>query len=120
MRHCADPVFATAAQALFERRRLRMRYSPRTRTAGPDEPDRDSSPLRLTWLRGNWYLDSWCHRAEDLRRFAMVTRNRDFLEHDEPLLLSRAALLSLVRPLDASHPLALCGNRLSHCHILTG
>lgn len=71
MRHCADAVFATTAQALFERRRLRVHYRPRTRTALPDEPSRDISPLRLTWQLGNWYLDSWCHRAEDLRRFAV-------------------------------------------------
>jgi len=70
-RPCPGETFAILAQALFERRRLRIRYDPRSRTAEPNEPARVISPHRLTWQRSNWYLDAWCHRAGDLRRFAI-------------------------------------------------
>jgi predicted DNA-binding transcriptional regulator YafY len=70
-RPCNGETFATLAQALFERRRLRIHYDPRGRNAEPDEPARDISPHRLTWQRTNWFLDAWCHRAKDLRRFAI-------------------------------------------------
>jgi predicted DNA-binding transcriptional regulator YafY len=70
-RPCAGATFALLAQALFERRRLRIRYAPRSRPAAPDEPSRSISPHRLTWLRGNWFIDAWCHRAKALRRFAV-------------------------------------------------
>ncbi len=71
MRECAPETFATLAQGLFECRRLRIRYTPRSRSSTPDEPSRDISPQRFTWQRGNWYLDAWCHRAQGLRRFAV-------------------------------------------------
>ncbi|WP_200239435.1 helix-turn-helix transcriptional regulator [Thiohalocapsa halophila] len=70
-RPCPGETFATLARALFERHRLRIHYSPRSRPAAADEPARDISPHRLSWVRGNWYLDAWCHRADDLRRFAV-------------------------------------------------
>jgi predicted DNA-binding transcriptional regulator YafY len=70
-RLCAGETFALLAQGVFERKQLRIRYWPRSRRSTPDEPSRDVSPHRLTWLRTNWYLDAWCHRAEDLRRFAI-------------------------------------------------
>lgn len=59
--------FALIAQALLQRRRLRIRY--RSRSRG-DTDQRDISPQRLTWYRNNWYLDAWCHSADAFRRFA--------------------------------------------------
>lgn len=74
-RHCPSRAFTTVAQATLERRRLHMRYRRRGQT-GPNsaahaaEP-REVSPQRLTWYRGNWYLEAWCHRADEPRRFAV-------------------------------------------------
>lgn len=70
-RPCPGETFATLAQALFERRRLRIRYNPRSRPVQPDEPARDVSPHRLSWVSGRWFLDAWCHRADGPRRFAV-------------------------------------------------
>jgi len=71
VRQCAPEIFALLAQGLFERRRLSIRYTPRSRPIAPDEPSRAISPQRFTWLRGNWFLDAWCHRAAGFRRFAV-------------------------------------------------
>ncbi|NEV60661.1 helix-turn-helix transcriptional regulator [Thiorhodococcus minor] len=74
-RHCQSGTFTRVAHALLQRRRLSMRYrrrgaadpSIRVHTAEP----RQVSPQRLTWYRGNWYLEAWCHRADAPRRFAV-------------------------------------------------
>lgn len=59
--------FGLISQAVLKRQRLRIRYRPR----GHDgESSRETSPQRLTWYRGNWYLDAWCHDAGGFRRFA--------------------------------------------------
>jgi proteasome accessory factor C len=71
MRPCPGDTFALITRALFERRRLRVRYLPRGRPTAADEPPRDISPQRLTWLNGRWFIDNWCHHAKDLRRFAI-------------------------------------------------
>jgi proteasome accessory factor C len=75
-RDCPNAIFTTVAHALLERVRLRIRYHGRGHDAnsGPNAEDRqlrEVSPQRLTWSRGNWYLDAWCHQAEALRRFAI-------------------------------------------------
>ncbi|MCG6939985.1 MAG: WYL domain-containing protein [Thiohalocapsa sp.] len=85
MRQCAPDTFALLAQGLFERLRLRIRYSPRSRPTTANEPSRDISPQRFTWLRGNWYLDAWCHRADEPRRFA-VERVQTAELLDEPAI----------------------------------
>ncbi|GAB4200191.1 MAG: YafY family protein [Wenzhouxiangellaceae bacterium] len=54
--------------ALFERRRLRIVYHARTSDA---VTERDVSPQRLTFYRGAWYLDAWCHSREGLRSFSL-------------------------------------------------
>ena len=33
--------------------------------------DREVSPQRIVFYRGNWYLDAWCHLRQDLRSFAI-------------------------------------------------
>jgi predicted DNA-binding transcriptional regulator YafY len=53
---------------LEKERRLRIRYSSRTRDG---ETERVVSPQRLTFYRSNWYLAAWCHVARDLRVFAV-------------------------------------------------
>ena len=62
------PLFERVGQALRESRRLRMRYLTRRRR---EVGERDVSPQRLVHYRNTWYLDAWCHRVADLRRFAL-------------------------------------------------
>jgi predicted DNA-binding transcriptional regulator YafY len=54
--------------ALFDRQRLSMRYHART---SDEVTEREVSPQRLTFYRGAWYLDAWCHTREGLRSFAL-------------------------------------------------
>ena len=60
--------FAVIAGALLERRQLRIRYEGRSRGR---TSAREVSPQRLVHYRDNWYLDAWCHLAEDLRVFSL-------------------------------------------------
>lgn len=61
-------VFTTVADALLGRARLAIDY----RGRASDQPsERAVSPQRLVHYRENWYLDAWCHRADDLRIFAL-------------------------------------------------
>ncbi len=63
-----DPArFGAVAQAMSQRRRLRLDYVTRSRGAAAV---REVSPQRLVYHR-TWYLDAWCHRADALRRFAL-------------------------------------------------
>ncbi len=64
----SERALVAAREALAGRRRLRLRYL----VAARDEAtDRDVDPMRLTALDGRWYLEAWCHRAEDVRLFRM-------------------------------------------------
>lgn len=64
----SERALAAARDALAGRRRLRLRYL----VASRDEAtDRDVDPMRLTALDGRWYLEAWCHRAEDVRLFRL-------------------------------------------------
>jgi predicted DNA-binding transcriptional regulator YafY len=67
-RPVASRFFERVAQALLERRRLRLRYFTRARGTASL---RDVSPQRLVHYRNTWYLDAWCHRSDALRRFAL-------------------------------------------------
>ena len=60
--------FATAAQALLNRRQLQIDYYAR---ASGNTTARAVSPQRLVCYRENWYLDAWCHLRRDLRSFAV-------------------------------------------------
>jgi predicted DNA-binding transcriptional regulator YafY len=60
--------FRQVSQATLTRKRLKLRYYNRTRD---DSTDREVSPQRLVYYRGNWYLDAWCHLRNDLRSFAV-------------------------------------------------
>lgn len=63
-----EEVLVAARQALRGRRRLRLRYLVPSRD---ETTDREVDPLRVTNLGGRWYLDAWCHLAEDTRRFRL-------------------------------------------------
>ena len=60
--------FELIGNALVKRRRIQMRYFSRGRKA---TGERLVSPQRLVHYRNTWYLDAWCHTANDLRRFAL-------------------------------------------------
>jgi predicted DNA-binding transcriptional regulator YafY len=70
--------FQVAANALLQRRRLRIVYYTRARD---EETRRDISPQRLVHYRENWYLDAWCHLRQDIRSFSVdAMREAQMLE----------------------------------------
>jgi predicted DNA-binding transcriptional regulator YafY len=74
--------FQAVANALLERRRLRLIHF--NRASGADS-ERVVSPQRLIHYRENWYLDAWCHLRQAIRSFAVdALRAADVLE--EPAL----------------------------------
>lgn len=59
---------ADARQAIADKRRLRLRYL----VAARDEStERDVDPMRVVLMDDHWYLEGWCHRAEDVRMFRL-------------------------------------------------
>lgn len=61
-------VLAAARSGLREHQRLHLRYL----VASRDETtERDVDPMRLLSVDGRWYLEAWCHRAEDTRLFRL-------------------------------------------------
>ncbi len=70
--------FEVVASAVLKRRQLAIRHWNRGRN---DETDRTVSPQRLVHYRGNWYVDAWCHKADDVRSFALdAIRAADLLD----------------------------------------
>ena len=65
--------FETVITALLARKRIDLDYFTRSRNA---PTHRQVSPQRLIHYRGTWYLDAWCHRADELRRFALDAFSR--------------------------------------------
>jgi len=62
------PTLALAQQALATHRRVHLRYL----VAGRDEAtERDVDPMRALNIDARWYLEGWCHRAEDVRLFRL-------------------------------------------------
>ncbi len=62
------PMFTIASSGVLEQRRLYITYQGRQRG---ETTEREVSPQRLVYYKGNWYLDAWCHQADGLRSFAM-------------------------------------------------
>jgi predicted DNA-binding transcriptional regulator YafY len=60
--------FEVVASAVLKRKRLSIRHYNRQRN---EETERTISPQHLVHYRGNWYVDAWCHKAEDVRSFAL-------------------------------------------------
>ncbi|GAA2247764.1 YafY family protein [Rarobacter faecitabidus] len=63
----APGVYAVVEQGLINRRRLSIDYS----TATDERDDRVVEPIRLTQHQGHGYLDAWCTRANEVRRFRL-------------------------------------------------
>jgi proteasome accessory factor C len=76
----AETILADASRAVQDRRRVRLRYQ----SFGRDEvTERDVDPMRVTSLDAHWYLEGWCHRAEDTRLFRLDrVQSLDVLEVD--------------------------------------
>ena len=53
-------------EALRCRRRVHLRYVVPTRD---EATERDVDPMRVLNIDGHWYLEGWCHRAQDVRMF---------------------------------------------------
>ncbi len=62
------PHFPLIAAALLERKRISLTYTSRSANT---TRQREVSPQRLLLYKNNWYLDVWCHQADDLRTFAV-------------------------------------------------
>lgn len=58
----------TVRDALRRGRRLHLRYLVPARD---ESTERDVDPMRLAGIEGRWYLEGWCHRAEDTRLFRL-------------------------------------------------
>jgi proteasome accessory factor C len=59
---------ALAHQALEAHRRVHLRYLVPSRD---ESTERDVDPMRLISFDAHWYLEGWCHRAEDVRLFRL-------------------------------------------------
>jgi proteasome accessory factor C len=63
-----EQVLAQARKALATHRRVHLRYL----VPGRDEStERDVDPMRVISFDAQWYLEGWCHRAEDVRLFRL-------------------------------------------------
>lgn len=63
-----EHLFQGVMGALLGRHRLHIKYHGRRKD---DVSERVVSPQRLTQYRNSWYLDAWCHQAQDLRSFSL-------------------------------------------------
>jgi proteasome accessory factor C len=61
-------LLARARQAIADHRRVHLRYLVPARD---EATERDVDPMRVVGMDGSWYLEGWCHRAEDTRMFRM-------------------------------------------------
>ncbi len=71
---------AQLRNALEERRRVHLTYHVPSRD---ERTERDVDPMRLAHVEGHWYLEGWCHRAQDVRLFR-VDRIDSFEVLDTP------------------------------------
>jgi proteasome accessory factor C len=63
-----EEALALAQQALAARRRVHLRYLVASRD---ESTERDVDPMRVISFDAHWYLEGWCHRAEDVRLFRL-------------------------------------------------
>jgi len=67
-RPCPSEHFHAAANATLQRYQLNLQYHDRAHDA---LSSRVVSPQRLIYYRENWYLNTWCHKSNDFRTFAL-------------------------------------------------
>lgn len=81
--------FQLIAQALLNRRRLRLQHYNRAEDL---RSERVASPQRLVYYRDNWYLDAWCHWRNALRSFAVDSLEDAAVQDDEAVSLAEDEL----------------------------
>jgi predicted DNA-binding transcriptional regulator YafY len=65
--------FEVIGSALLKRKQIRIDHYAR----GTNQTtQRDVSPQRMVYYRGNWYLDAWCHLRNAVRSFSVDTISR--------------------------------------------
>lgn len=64
----AAGLLGDARRAIEEHRRVHLRYLVPSRD---ESTERDVDPMRVVNLESRWYLEGWCHRAQDTRLFRM-------------------------------------------------
>lgn len=69
--------FPVIASATLQRKRIKIIYRARSTD---EETKREVSPQRISYYKGNWYLEAWCHVRHDMRIFSM-----DCINHVELL-----------------------------------
>ncbi|EWT00877.1 proteasome protein [Intrasporangium oryzae NRRL B-24470] len=62
------PAMATLKEAFGRRRRVHLTYYVATRD---ETTERDVDIMRILNLDGQWYVEGWCHRANDVRLFRL-------------------------------------------------
>ena len=60
--------FEDIGSALLKRHRLQITHYSKSKD---QTTEREISPLRLIFYKGNWYLDAYCHLRKELRSFAV-------------------------------------------------
>ncbi|CCH76583.1 Protein pafC [Nostocoides japonicum T1-X7] len=61
-------MLARAREAVERHRRVQLRYLVPSRD---ETTERDVDPMRVVNIDAHWYLEGWCHRAQDTRLFRM-------------------------------------------------
>ena len=61
-------LLADARRAIEDHHRVHLRYLVPSRD---ESTERDVDPMRVVNLESRWYLEGWCHRAQDTRLFRM-------------------------------------------------
>jgi predicted DNA-binding transcriptional regulator YafY len=97
----AEETLRTAREALRRHRRVRLRY---VVPARDETTERDVDLMRVLNLGNRWYLEAWCHRAEDVRLFRVDrVAGAELLDVDgtpPPDAISRDAEEQLFTPSD--------------------
>lgn len=81
--------FELAATATLKRHRLHITFWSRHSN---QTTEREVSPQRLVFYRGNWYLDAWCHLREGIRSFALDGIRAARLENEKAKNVAEADL----------------------------
>lgn len=69
--------FPAIASSTLQRKRIKIIYRARSTD---QEMAREVSPQRISYYKGNWYLEAWCHVRNNMRIFSM-----DCIHHVELL-----------------------------------
>lgn len=105
------PCFEAVCSALLGRHRLSFKYFTRSRQA---ESHREGSPQRLIYYRNTWYLDAWCHKNNDLRRFALDAMDDVQVRDDKA---KEVAISTVIKKLDGGYGI-YAGNQVRWARLL--